>query len=180
MKRFSCGSLWAGIGIAIAISAIAWWKYQYPYGHRPCLTPCLDAALQFYAKENGGWFPRGGANPIESLRVLYPSFADEQLAGITGDRARMRERLKNGRPLLPEDSSWHYVEGLRHDDGSNVAIMWETRSGVSINGRRDIGRRVVIFAAGGFDLIPDEEWPSFVAEQEALHRQIFLQRGENE
>jgi len=152
------------------------WKSLYPYGARPCCLPCMNMALLSYAQDNGEWFPAGGANPWESLRKVetYPDL----LAGITGGRRALLERLQSGNMLDASVSSWVYFPGFR--EGDPVAIIWEREPGITFNGHvAEEGSHAVGFADSHWHQVSGTEWSKFLANQERMREAIQVYRSEN-
>src|ERR1039457_5690522 len=72
--------------------------WMWPYGMRTCCLPCTMDALQVYAGDHFGWFPKDGKTPLESFQSLYNKTNDYivdigLLAGISGNREETQ--LKN-------------------------------------------------------------------------------------
>jgi len=154
------------------------WKSLYPYGARPCCLPCMNMALLFYAEENGGWFPAGGANPWESLRKVETD--PVLLAGVTGDRAALLERVKNGEMLDHSVSSWVYFPGFRQDELGELAIIWERAPGIGLNGHTvKKGGHAVGFADGHSEFIYGAEWSAFLAEQKRIREALQAYHSEH-
>jgi hypothetical protein len=130
--------------------------------------------LQEYAEKHGGWFPRGEASPEASFSLLSrenPQLS-EWLRGKTVPERTVREILDRGELLSPETCGWHYVEGLRNDDDSGLALFWD-KVGLGHNGQRnaDGGHRVA-FVNGELRYIPGKEWEQFLEEQKQLLAEI--------
>ena len=71
----------------------------------------------------------------------------------------------NGR-LSQESCGWHYVEGLRRDDDSELALVRDKVSGLNHNGRLSPGlEHEAIMVGGSVALIMTSKWMSFVEDQ---------------
>jgi hypothetical protein len=122
-----------------------------------------------YAEFNGGEFPSGGKTPEDSLRKLYPEYADAtMLRGRIVPLRTVQESLEKGQPLGPETCGWHYVEGLRKDDDPRLAIFWD-KVGLGHNGERlQPGGHTVFFVNGLSHYVEPNEWDGFLKEQQRL------------
>jgi hypothetical protein len=100
----------------------------------------------------------------------------EQLAGVSGDRTKVREVLKNRGKLTPEITSWVYWPGFTDKDNPLIAIIWERQEGVSGIGTRWSGHAVGLID-GSTRQIPPESWPAFLAEQERLRKEALASRS---
>jgi hypothetical protein len=169
-------SRWAKRGV-VAASIIAilaalgygYYRYQFPYGWSHCCDKHLLMALNQYAEEHDGWFPRGEATPEASLSLLCRQ--TPELAYILRGKTVSEEvRLASlqGRELLtPETCGWHYVEGLRRDDDPRLALFWD-KAGLGHNGQRLSSGRHVWLVGGYMEHIPHDRWEEFLTEQERL------------
>lgn len=163
--------------------AAIWLGYVWfhPYGQRSDCARQTLLALRLYAEDNAGWFPQGADTPLESLQLLYPHYCRDGalLAGMSGDLDATTQRLAAGEPLDASASSWVYHPGFRSDDPDEIAILWESRHGISMVGRRMLGGgRVVGYASCRAELIPRDEWPAFLQEQEELRAEVLDRRRE--
>jgi hypothetical protein len=135
--------------------------------------------LYQYASDHTNWYPHSGQTALDALRELYPKYTLSDvsiLAGISGDIRATRNCIKQGRKLTEVESSWVYFAGFRSDDG-HVAIIWERAAGVTMNGERSDGHAVG-FANGGHEQISNDQWESFVKNQEQLRLKILSSRKE--
>jgi hypothetical protein len=134
----------------------------------------LGFALERYADEHDGWFPRGEATPEASLSLLYQY--EPLLVVILGGKAIppavAEKTLESGGLLTPETCDWHYVEGLRSDDDPNLALFWD-KSGLGHFGQRlSDGGHVVFFIGFKREYISRDRWDQFLAEQEQLRAKL--------
>jgi hypothetical protein len=164
------------VAVLVVAGLYAYHRHRYPYGWSHCCDKQLYFALSDYADHNDGWFPKGEASPEASLSLLYRE-APEQvsaylLRGKTVPESAVRATLEAGQLLTPETCGWHYVEGLRIDDNSELALFWD-KVGLGHNGERlPNGMRQVCFVNGMVKNIPGEEWEQFLAEQERLRAMV--------
>ena len=169
-----------GIVVVFLIGAYLYNDHKtWPYGGRTCCLPCTMSALQGYARDRVGWFPKDGKTPLESLQALYSKTNDyiiavDLLAGISGNRKETERRVKAGLPIDESISSWIYFPGFQDIDGE-VAIIWERQKGICFNGRAADGHAVG-YANGLHTQIPQAQWAEFVKQQEALRQTILAKR----
>ena len=135
------------------------------------------SALNIYASDHGGWYPREAATPLESLRCMTNELGDSGLlAGISGNREETVRRVWAGLPIDETISSWVYFPGFRNDDDPKLAIIWERAAGVRFNGGRADGHAVG-FVGGGHRQIRQAQWADFLKEQEELRKTILQSRS---
>jgi hypothetical protein len=149
-------------------------NYYYPCGFRSGKMTTFIGVLAAYAQENEGWYPRGGATPLASLQKLYSKYCVEgrALAGMSGDEATTLRYLKTGKMIDEAVSSWVYHPGFRNDDNPEIAIIWERRAGIFVNGSRSDGHAVG-YADGGCAQISSSKWPEFLKRQEELRNEAL-------
>ena len=153
--------------------------WMWPYGMRTCCLPCTMGALQVYAGDHFGWFPKDGKTPLESFQSLYNKTNDYivdigLLAGISGNREETQKRVKAGLPIDENISSWIYYPDFRDKDGK-IAILWERQEGIGFNGLIADGQAVG-YANGSHEQIPQARWPEFLKQQELLRQAILAKR----
>jgi hypothetical protein len=125
--------------------------------------------LDYYAHDHDGRYPAGEATPEASLSLLYPKYANAyQLSGKTVPPAHAEEILGRGEHLGPESCDWHYVEGLTLADDSRIAIFWDKIGLNHFGGRLLEGGHSIGRMGGACEVIPEKDWPLFLAEQEEL------------
>ena len=132
-------------------------------------------ALENYARDHDKEYPAGAGDGVESLQSLYPKYIQEELAGISGDRAALMKVLKAGGKLDSKLSSWQYFPGFRSDDDGRIALLWEKAEGIGPNGARFDGHAVAL-VGGGVRQIASADWASFLEEQKALRQAALMQR----
>jgi hypothetical protein len=175
-------------------------RWQFPYGQKVGALPLVLLALREYGIEHDGWFPHDGQTPLQSLQALYPKYIDppRYLAGLTGDADGTMKALQEGRPLDEKVSSWIYWPGFKEDDRFDVAsavqsggpraeytshsglvaVIWERQAGIQLNGKRGKGRAVG-FSDGSSGQVSEEEWPSFLKQQEELRQAVMARRQQH-
>ena len=169
------------IGLAI-LAAVGVWKFvsyqqRYPYGWSHCCDLQLLGALQHYAENHDGWFPRGEATPEASLSLLYGvknlEVSANLLRGKTVPDEVVRTRLESGELLTPETCGWHYVEGLRKGDDPELALFWD-KAGLGHNGERDPhGGHYVGFVSGQVKYVTGDRWEQFLVDQEGMRKAMI-------
>ena len=172
----------AGIAVLVAmgLAAFATYEYMYPFGHRSCTLPCMHSALFAYAADHYGHFPEGDKGPYDALAKLYPEYTPSgiELAGVSGNVRDVVEALRKGTPFNKALTSWVYVPGLQKDDPHDIAILWESRSGLYSNGRRNsFGGHAVLLIGGDITNVPAANWEKFLKDQERLRETVLAERG---
>jgi hypothetical protein len=144
-------------------------RYIYPYGWSHSCDIQLKSALNSYAHDHDGRYPAGEATPEASLSLLYPRYANAYvLSGKTVPPNRAEEILARGELLGPESCDWHYVEGLTLADDPRIAIFWDKIGLNHFGGRLPEGGHSIYRVGATQEVIPEKDWPQFLAEQEEL------------
>lgn len=147
-------------------------------GGKSCVLCLMDGALSQYASHHNGWFPRSDKGPYVALGLLYPYLNAKTLCGITGDSRALEDALAQGRSIDESTTSWRYVQGLKTSDSGDLAILWESKAGVSADGRRNSnGGHAVLFLNGDITNVPRSDWDTFMANQASLRRALFSGRN---
>jgi hypothetical protein len=158
------------LAVVGTVSAGLWLLHRriYPYGWSHSCDAQLMGALDAYAWNNGGAYPKGEATPEASLSLLYPDYANEWvLQGKTVPLEVVKAILERGDRLGPDSCGWHYVEGLRQDD-DGLALCWD-KIGLGHNGERLAeGGHYVLFVKRGREYIEGANWQAFLKEQDTL------------
>ena len=155
------------------------YRWTFPFGYSHSCDKILMFALDQYTDEHGGEYPAGEATPEASLSLLYPKYADEYvLQGKTVPIDLVKAILERGERLGPESCGWHYVEGLRKDDDTRLALCWD-KVGLGHNGQRlSDGGHFVLFVGLRQEYIEGTKWEAFLEEQKKLldERRIHKQQ----
>jgi hypothetical protein len=156
------------LGVCAAL-VVFFRKSIAPYGHREAFMRGMDRCLQDYAEAHQGSFP-AGENAYSAIAKLYPDycFPCELLAGLSGNIEDVTNALRTGQSLS-NVTSWNYVPGLRQDDDPQIALLWESKAGLSSSGRWKIKRtRPVLLLSRDTINIPTSEWSDFTIRQQLL------------
>ena len=178
MRRFVKRLTKVGLLAAVIAAAVfGYYRYHYPYGWSHCCDLILANELGDYAKDHGGWFPRGEATPEASLSLLYRqnSWNAYLLRGKTVPESEVKSILERGELLGPDTCGWHYVEGLRSDDNPRLALFWD-KAGLGHNGERANGWRRVCFVNGTMNAVEEAQWESFLADQQRMRAELRRHR----
>src|SRR5690349_20218078 len=166
--------------ICIICGITSWYRWEFPYGQRPCALPCTMQGLWMYANQHERWFPSqtNSSNTLDLLRELVPGYvAPGVLAGVSGNVSKVRQCLETGRAIDSSISSWVYWQGFRADDDPRLAIIWERAEGVNGIGQRSLsGGHAVGFADGTYRQIAKTDWAAFVKSQEVLRAKVVSGR----
>jgi len=170
---------WLTIGIGILFVGVSAYRWEFPYGRRTCFLPCTMSALRAYALDNNGWFPKDDANTGKALAKLSPLYLpDIMLAGLSGDQSRFQRGISLAELMSADESSWVYQSGLRSDDPSEIALIWDKAGGVKGNGGRlRRGGHCVGFVDGEIRTIAKEEWSSFTNRQAEIRVSVIANRA---
>jgi hypothetical protein len=156
--------------VALVIAGYGYYRYRYPYGWTHCCDSCLYLDLLQYAEQHDGWFPCNEDSPEASLSLVSrqrPGTASV-LCGKSVPESVVKDILGRGELLTPQTCGWNYVEGLRNDDDSRLALFWDKEGLDHFGGRLRGGGHVVVRIHGSFDHVPESEWAAFIEEQEKL------------
>ena len=158
-----------------AIGVFVHYKRNYPYGSSHCCIIGMMGALEQYALDHGGIYPKGEITPEASLSLLCRSnYLDAYtIRGMTVPEKQVRRILERGELLGPNDCGWHYVEGLTQADDPRLALLY-CKEALGHNGNRteDGGRQVVLVS--GIEWISGDKWPAFLQQQ----KELLQARGE--
>jgi hypothetical protein len=143
MKPTSC--LWtiAGIASLLALCILVWYYvFVGPYGARQAFMRLVDTDLENYAHDHGGVFPT-------ALEDLYPGYAipGVELAGLSGNVQDVTNALQRGSPIS-NLTSWVYVPGFKVTDNPSIAILWESKAGLSAAGKWRAGKSRAVLLLG--------------------------------
>ena len=174
---------WVVLVIAgILISTWVWLRISYPHGISHCCPDVLVASLGSHATNHGGWFPHGEQSPEASLAIVCRT--DTNLLDVVRGKnipLKLAQQVWSSTGALgPETCGWNYVEGLRSDDGKEVAMAWDKVFGLGHNGQRIRGlAHEVIMADGSLKGVAMKEWPKFAMEQREKLAALIALRGTN-
>ncbi|MGJ8695710.1 MAG: hypothetical protein ACSHYF_05285 [Verrucomicrobiaceae bacterium] len=164
MRKGTWFGLLLGLAGVLAIG-YGYYRYEYPYGSTHRCSKVLAMELRHFANTHDGRFPVSGnenALGLSELLVASPEYL-ELVVGKAGDLGEAREFFEEHGYLLPEHSSWHYVEGLSSNEGR--ALAWD-KIPLDHNGRRtDDESREVIMTNGSVENVKGKDWDDFLARQ---------------
>jgi hypothetical protein len=159
------------VGSPLGYHHFIWWPRAYPYGWSHSCDKQLYFALQTYAETNASFFPAGEASPEASLSLLARpphNVHAEILRGKTIPKDVVEAKLNRGELLDPTTCGWHYAEGSRNDDDSQIALFWD-KAGLNHNGMRLAdGGHSVARINGSIERIAGKDWQAFLEEQKRL------------
>jgi hypothetical protein len=164
------------IGLCCEI-AFAYHRYMYQFGYRTCTLRCVQSALLVYAGEHQGNFPYSEKGPYDAIRKLYPEYTPTgiELAGVSGNVENVVRVLRENLPFDQSATSWVYVQGLRQDDNTDLAILWESKGGLYANGKRSpSGSHAVLLLGGDVTNVSSVDWAKFLSDQAILQKAAFL------
>ncbi len=178
---------------AIAIAAITLlagsvyglYRYYYPLGRDHRCDKLLWFALREYAEKHNGAFPSGEATPEASISLVHSldQFGYEYaylLRRRDVPEDVVRQMLQRGQLLDPDTCGWNYVEGLRLDSNSKLALFWD-KEGLGHNGERlSGGGHIVTFVGLWSEHIPAASWDKFLEEQRQLLAEEKARKQNNE
>ena len=170
------------IFLSCILVAAAYWKVKYPFGRHPAgiSLPGVYLSLLTYAGDHYGWFPRSEKGPYDALQQLYYEYcpSGKEFAGVSGNIDVVVNALRRGQSLDKSLTSWVYVPGFRSDDPENIAILWESKSGLNCDGKRNnFGGRAVLLLNGTITNVPAAKWTNFLTLQEKICKSILAQRN---
>jgi len=166
-------------GVMTVVGVSLYRKSVYPHGHRPAALLSMYMDLRNYAAEHDGNFPVSTKGGLDALQQLYPQYATGiELAGISGDGEATVAALSHGSPLDPSLTSWVYAQGLRVDDDPDLALLWESKGGLSPNGRRnEFGGHAVVLVGSDITNVPAMDWDNYLKEQEQRRNAVQSKRA---
>ena len=92
---------------------------------------------------------------------------------MSGNIDMVVDALRRSKPLDGALTSWVYVQGFRTDDPKDIAILWESKSGLYYDGRRNnFGGRAVLLVGGHVTNVPAADWATFLEQQERLRKAV--------
>ncbi len=133
----------------VVLGAIGWILYaRSQYKAAASCANCRTFVcwiLEEYAKKNGGWYPRGGSTPMDSLAKCVTS--DDQVHLFTSHRlaGTLFDYWKKTGNFHADYCCYRYVEGIRNDDPDGLVLLYyrePTRWECSSHKRDDLGRPV--------------------------------------
>lgn len=123
----------------------------------------LKFMLPLYAGENGGWFPRGGATPLDSLALLAKERHDVHHFTSHAWSPMLEAHWEKHRTFTPEFTSYRYNEGLREDDPFDLLLLYFHRPtfyecGEPSHRQKALGRPVLTVPGFSWEFLPEGEF----------------------
>jgi hypothetical protein len=167
---------------ALCVAGLVGYRWYFPYGNTHCCSAGIGIQLNNYASAHDGWLPHGESSPEASMSLLCVD-STNFLPWVRGKNVSMTIAesawKKDGR-LSPESCGWHYVEGLRSDDDSAIAVAWDKVRGLGHNGQRRAGKtREIILLDCSHTEIPEASWSQFMVDQKKKLETIITSRATN-
>ncbi len=129
--------------------------------HCPNCSSFLRIAMESYAGDHDGWFPKGGKNPLDSLVQLLKY---ENLVHVYTCHAlaqQLRDNYKKTGTFSEEDCCYRYNEGLRAEDPDDLIVLYyfkPTRWTSHSSKGSILGRQVLSPSGQVWSCIPEAEF----------------------
>ncbi len=152
--------------VAVAVPVALYLHKRLKYNQRASCANCrtfVRFQLEEYANKHGGWYPRGGKNPLDSLSKCIPDFREVHLFTSHALSRKAQNYWKATRSLSEEVCCYRYNEGLRDDDPDDLVVMyyykptrWECREHKTDSLGRPVMRLPIL--AFGWRFLPEDEF----------------------
>ncbi|BDS08131.1 hypothetical protein NT6N_31710 [Oceaniferula spumae] len=145
-----------------------YFRYQHPYGSSHHCSKMFPLFFHEYAEDHDGNYPSAGGEAASLALLVDYGMPVKFLAGKSVSPSDTEKYYAQHGTLSDEVCGWHYVEGLKNTDPSELAIMWP-KVPLGHNGER-LKRPAyeVIFIDGSIRYIEVTKWQGFLADQERL------------
>jgi len=106
--------------------------------------------LELYTEEHDGWYPRGGATPLDSLVAAITSGQGGETVHLVTSHAlapRAEACYRETGRLTPDLSCYRYNPGLRADDPPGLVVVyyaWPTRWASRFRRVDEVGRAALL------------------------------------
>ena len=119
----------------------------------------LSRAMEFYADDHDGWYPRGRATPLDALGTLVEDY-DVRIWQMTchafaGD---LQRHFEEHHQISPKFCCYRYNEGLREEDPDDLVVLyyfkptvWESHSRKG----QQLGRQILTTSGWGWEFISE-------------------------
>ena len=163
--------LWTVVSLLVAIASALGWRHFHPPGDpkdkldESChnCRSFIDMYFHDYAETNGGWFPRGGVTPLDSLAKLIQHRHEVHFFTSHTLSPKLIKHWEQHHTFAPEFTSYRYNEGLNaHDPRGLVLVyfhqptLWECRS--IVHKRTNFGRPVLLTTEGKFEFLYEDDF----------------------
>jgi len=111
----------------VAVPVVLYLHKRLKYNQHASCANCrtfMGFHLEEYADKHGGWYPRGGKNPLDSLAKCIPDFREVHLFTSHVLSRKAQDYWKATRSLSEEVCCYRYNEGLRDDDPYGLVVMY--------------------------------------------------------
>lgn len=171
-KRFA----FVGVVVVFGVVAVAGYRWVFPPAHEHCMKQAIFL-FSAYASDNDGKFPvseRGWGDALLKLgRVEDAGDWVPYVVGVGDDGFPLMEAMSTGADVEEGRCTRIYVQGLREDSPSEIALLFDrdsVPSGDHFRCRFREPLREVITVGGSFEMIHDGDWPDYVGRQRELLR----------
>lgn len=171
------------IAIALAVLAAVGFGGYAAYEKR-VIQPASSCAncpsfiywqLNDYAETNGGWYPKGGKDPLDSLAKCVNQAREVHFFTSHTQAQPLVAYWEKHKTFTADLCCHRYVEGLRTDDPGGLVLLyyWEpTRWECNLHKKSVVGRAVSFHPPGlGWDFLPEKQFQEKLAHTLAYLRE---------
>lgn len=131
--------------------------------------------LNEYAEANGGWYPKGGKDPLDSLAKCVGKDTDVHHFTSHKQAQPLATHWEKHKTFSADLCCYRYVEGLRTDDPGGLVLLyhWEpTRWECSLHKMKVVGRAVSFHPPGHtWEFLPEKQFQEKLAHTLAYLRE---------
>lgn|GEM_PF-1526033 len=131
--------------------------------------------LKDYAEANGGWYPKGGKDPLDSLAKCVKQSHEVDHFTSHAQAQPLVAHWEKHKTFTADLCCHRYVEGLRTNDPGGLVLLyyWKpTRWAHSLHKTKAVGRAVCFHPPGlGWDFLPEKEFQERLAHTVAYLRE---------
>ena len=118
--------------------------------------------LDEYASQHGGWYPKGGSNPLDSLAKCVGDAKDVHFFTSHAQAQQLVAHWEAQKTFSSNLCCYRYVEGLRTNDPEGLVMLyyWKpTRWECSSHKKKEVGRPVCFYPPGhSWEFISEPEF----------------------
>lgn len=145
-----------------------WGCLRNEVAHCPNCSSFLRNAMEFYAEDHEGWFPKGGPTPLDSLLPLIEEY-DLRIGNMTSHAfaGELYRYFTQHHAIAPDYCCYRYNEGLRQEDPDDLIVLYyfrPTRWTSHSSKGNTVGRQVLNASGWGWDFVPESEFQQKQAE----------------